>query len=193
MAKKKSRTTQEPQPLSQLLSHLGLDETVHPIDYIIVGDGSGTTWNKEMGWASTLIDMLTFDRMVFHGGSSHGTNIVAEMMAYIHPLLYLVGQKIRVRQGGTRVHIITDCQHLVTAWNQRTIRKKNRELWAMFDMIQRRGLKLHFHWVPRATWDLNKFADSLAGRSRIGQQKLLKRTLEKLGRSSIHEINPDDD
>lgn len=152
-----------PQNLNKLLKAYEISEW----DFILVGDGSGTTWEHECGWASTLICRASKMRKVFYGAMSEGTNIVAEMMAYMHPLLFLTSQKIDPKAGGHRVHIFTDCQPLVTCWKQND-RRTNKVLWGLISQVQKLGFVLQFHWLPRDTYQLNQFADAAAGLSRKG-------------------------
>ena len=180
-----------PQPLSDLclVAKIKLSE----IDYLIVGDGSGTTWEKGIGWASTVINCRTFQREPIYGYSNHGTNIVAEMKAYTEALEWLVSQKLPYREGGTRVMCLTDCEHIADSWTRQQITKKNRERWELLRSYQRRGLLIRIKWIPRAIWDLNAFADQLAGNCRIQGETLLEKTLKELGRASVYEINPSED
>jgi ribonuclease HI len=148
-------------------------------DYLLVGDGSCTgNWKYEAGFACVVVDRRnpeTFETR--HGMFDRGTNIVAEMMAYILPLLYLSAtQPIRLRH----VHILTDCEFLPKAWaNPGWQQKSNSELWMLFKSLKRRGFQLHWHWMPRDTLDMNKFCHDLANAARVSGQHLAGRTLLK--------------
>ncbi len=185
---RKSKLPDAPQPLSDLLAVLRLK--LKDVDYLIVGDGSGTTWPKAIGWASTVINCNTFAREPIYGFSNHGTNIVAEMKAYTEAFEWLATQPDTKYAPGLRVHCVTDCEHIMQSWKYQQSRKQNRERWNLFDSYQRRGWKLFVHWIPRAIWDLNAFADQLSGNSRITGMTILEQTLKELGRESIYDINP---
>lgn len=176
------------QTLQQVLE----DARIQACDFLVVSDGSGTTWELPCGWAATLVDTRTFERRVFHGGASHGSNIFAELFGITHPLLWLLSQQRPVKVGGTHVHILTDCETLATTWNHKTTRKKNRELWGLLDAIQRRGLMLHFHWRNRSTTALNILADRLASANRLSQLPLAGQVILGLGAESPHDFNPDE-
>lgn len=134
-------------------------------DYLIVGDGSATTWKQPGGWASVLIERRTGIRVPFHGSMSCCTNIVAELMAYFHPLMYLRSQ-LGSNFTPQQVHIVTDCQFITQAARRREYRKKHTELWAFFESCGRRGLQTVWHLIPRDTIDMNRFSHNLANIAR---------------------------
>ena len=161
-------------------------------DMLIVGDGSGTTWEKEMGWGSVLVEKGTFKRPVFHGGMSSGTNNMAEMMAVLHPLMYLVNSKKGVKDGGCRVHVVSDSEYVVNGlahvspvWANKL--KVNRELWMAIHMTRRKGLIITGHHVRRDTIALQQLGHELANISRKSQLPLV-------GDSGLnaHDMNPED-
>jgi len=141
---------------------------------LIVGDGSGTTWEKEMGWGSVLVEKNNFTRTLFHGGTSAGTNNMAELMAVLHPLMYLANNEKGEKPGGCKVHVISDSEYVVNGlkhtspvWASKL--KVNRELWMAIHMTRRRGLVITGHHVPRETIALHKIGHELANLSRVGQ------------------------
>lgn len=150
---------------AQALAKLLKSYEITDWDYLLIGDGSGTTWEHECGWASTLICRKSKNRKAFYGAMSEGTNIVAEIMAYLHPLLFLTTSKIPPKAGGHLVHIFTDCQPLVTCWKTKDVRN-NKLLWNLISQMQRLGFVFQFHWIPRDTYQLNQFADAAAGTAR---------------------------
>jgi hypothetical protein len=58
-------------------------------DYMIVSDGSGTTWEESGGWCAYLYDRRRKQVKHFTGGFSAATCHVAEYMPLIQVLLYL--------------------------------------------------------------------------------------------------------
>lgn len=151
---------QEVRTVHHLLLTLGITEW----DYLIIGDGSATRWTHEAGWASWLLAREGDLCQHFHGGFSCGTNIVSELMAVVHPLLYLSGtnQPLSLR----RLHVLTDCEYLTQAGPHREARKKNRELWTVVDAMRQRGLRIAWHWIPRDTLIVNRYAHDAANLSR---------------------------
>lgn len=146
-------------------------------DAIIVGDGSGTTWEKQMGWGSVLIMKTAQDRIPFYGGMSHGTNNMAEILAVLHPLMYLT-QHIRAKKSGFHVHILSDSSYVVRGLeitNPATASelKSNRELWMAIHFAIRQGLIIHPHHVHRDTIELNKLGHDLANIARKQQHDVL--------------------
>ena len=173
-----------------LRSVLGIADPWH---YIIVGDGSAQTWEHFAGWASILIDSGDLIPQVFTGAMSAGTNIMCEMLAFIHPLWKLASIK-RVEQA--EVHIVTDCQPVQNSGNGKVERKKNREMWFMVDAFRRKGLNLHFHYIPRDTLSLNKLAHDLANAARktheYAMPKLLKSSLAIQEATTVADLCPND-
>lgn len=154
--------------LYELLEHFKIDS--HEWDALIVGDGSATTWDKEAGWGSILIQRDQDLVMPFYGGMSNGTNNMAEIMAMLHPLMYL-SQHAEIKAGGYSVHVITDSNYTVSGLavdnliNSPTL-KKNRELWlAVFGTV-RKGLRITSHHVLRDTLDVQKLTHDLANLAR---------------------------
>ena len=155
--------------LQDLLKHFG----IQPGDWhaLIVGDGSATTWEKAAGWSSVLIQKHTTDRRPFYGGMSCGTNNVAELMAVLHPLMYLANNQKDLPVGGYHVHVVTDSEYVangLTHDNPVWISglNKNRELWLAIHAIRRKGIIVHPHHINRDTIELNKVAHDLANESR---------------------------
>lgn len=177
--------------MTALLSEMGVGST--DWDYLIVSDGSGTIMDKPCGWCGTLIKRgSTFERKCFHGAMNTGTNVVAEMMGFVHPLLFLSRDKSRIRPA--RVHILTDCEVVKNTGNRKASRKSNRALWYFIGALERELGSLTFHWMPRESTMLNRFADRVAGLSR----KLLLDSLEEPAIellsfdavTDIHDLNP---
>lgn len=189
--RKRQRTrtkTEDQQTLEHLLAHLAIP--ADGWDYLIVGDGSGTTLDHGCGSASVLIERATMRRTECGCTLSHGTNIMAELFAYVVPLLLMTHDEHKSDARGKRVHIVTDCQHLPMAWQHKHSRKKNRELWRLLESFKRRGLTIAFHWIPRDTWDLNRYCDLVAGLRRKSQLTVSEHALRARNTPSIYDINP---
>ncbi len=180
--------TEGAQSLEDLLKHLGVEPDAW--EYVIVGDGSGTTLNNPCGSSSVMIERATMQRTEFGCTLTHGTNIMAELFAYVVPLLALSHTKLKRTPYGVRIHVVTDCQHLQMAWEHKHSRKKNQPLWELLESFKRRGIHLTFHWIPRATWDLNKYCDAAAGLRRKSQSKVTAVALKRRKAKSIYDINP---
>lgn len=162
---------------------------------IVIGDGSATTWDKAGGWGSVLVEREQLARQPFYGSLSHATNNVAELLALLHPLLYLANHDAvnTIREGGYRVHLLSDSEYVVNnlrrvhdaAWASGLT--KNRELWLAFHGLWRRGFVLTTHHLPRDQIDLQKLCHDLANLSR----RQLGTVLPALG-WDVAETNPED-
>ena len=193
---KKTRTQQLSQKLlnahslDKICRVLGVPDTW---DCLIVCDGSGTTWKTPAGYGWTLIQRKpTFRRILGSGSMSHGSNIAAELFAFLHPLSLLAQEKIR---GTLRVHVITDCQIMSTWGNgNKGDHSAYEEMWFLIGSYERRGMKVAYHWLPRDTIDLNKLAHDMANVARKMQELVLpraeKKILKKLGKPDIYHLNP---
>lgn len=156
-------------------------------DFLLIGDGSATRWITAGGWASVLI-ARTGHRKEFYGGVSCLTNVTAELMAYVHPLMYLSSHLPTKKVY--HIHIITDCEHLPYSAEHPHSRNKNIELWTMVDAFKRRGLVLKWHWIPRDTVDLNQFSHNMANLARKAVLALNPlAALEPLGKTNIQQLS----
>lgn len=152
------------EPLDVLLAKL----RIATWDYLLVGDGSGSTWKREIGWSSVMAERATQERTVWGGMANRGTVNFAEIMAYLQPLEYLATREIDRREKGGlykayNVHIVTDseyCQKTGSARGQTP--KKNSGLWSIFDVFKRVGFCLHWHWIRRESCGLNRLTDALS-------------------------------
>jgi ribonuclease HI len=171
-------------------------------DCIICGDGSGTQWSKPGGYGWALIQRRpTFRRIVGSGGMSHGSNIVAELFAFLHPLSLLAQEKVK---GVLRVFVLSDCK-LMSDWGNgnKAARSAYEELFFLIGAYERRGLKIEYRWIPRDVINLNKLAHDLAnvarkwqcepkpGEPRIRRAPVeTRKILKKLGAKDIYHVNP---
>lgn len=188
--------------LQQLLARLN----IHDWDYLIVGDGSGSTWDREVGWASVLIERETMERSVWWGTMNRATVNIAEMMAYLQPLGWLVAQeenrrtkeKNRGKACPTRaykVHIITDSDYCrSTGKSVSRSGTKNAALWGVFDVFARSGFILNWHWLPREDCTLNRYCDAASKMVRkLGKKyNIRKRMADGDDPRTVEAANPSD-
>src|SRR4051812_7107961 len=95
--------------LERLIARLGIAKW----DYLVVGDGSGSTWDRGAGWGSVVVERDTDVRTVFGGAVNRGTVNFGEIMAALQPLEFLASREYQRRKasGRTRtvyVHVLTD-------------------------------------------------------------------------------------
>lgn len=184
------------EPLEDLLKRLKIRDW----DFLLVGDGSGSNWDREAGWASVSIEKVTGERVVWNGAMNKGTVNFAEMMAYLQPLNWLATREEerrssgKVRTRGYHVHIITDSQYCTdTGKSANRLLKKNGPLWALFDILTRMGFVLHWHWLRRNTCGLHAYSDrtSKMARGLIKKYNLQERAEEE-GENplNVYDINP---
>jgi len=136
-------------------------------DYLLIGDGSGTSWHNACGWGSSLLLRGADGPLRFWGGFSHGTNNVAEMMAVIQPLLWIANACRLPTDRPSIVRVLTDSEVLADCGNYQQYRRANLELWTLLDSLKRKAIQVTFHWIPRNVLALHRLADRIAGDSRL--------------------------
>jgi ribonuclease HI len=184
----------EQETLEELLKRLGIDKW----DILIVGDGSGSTWTREAGWAAVTIDRKTMSRRVTTGALNVGTVNIAEIMAYVQALECLVAEHEERRRDGEmklyRVHILTDsdyCRQLGNRPNR--VIKKNASLWSIFDVFALHGYRLHWHHIKRGTCALNLYCDELSKLARKNAKEY--NPIDEIASEeakTVYDINPDE-
>ena len=99
--------------LESLVEHLGIQNW----DAIVIGDGSGSTWQKPCGWAAVLIDKYSGVRKLSFGAASPGTSIVSEILPYLFALNWYTSKDgpgpVRLTEKRTKgkkikVHVVSD-------------------------------------------------------------------------------------
>ena len=189
------KSESEEQTLEQLLASLEISNW----DFLIVGDGSGSNWDREAAWTSVSIERVTGERIVWYGGLNRGTVNFAEIMAYIQPLNWLVTREEDRRRKNRkprvqRIHIITDSDYCRQVGNRKDKNvTKNAALWAVFDVFVRQGLCIEWHWLRRNACDLNTYCDQLSKLARRNMKKeRLQENAEDLSQKTIYDINVSD-
>ncbi len=193
-----SITSEQTESLEALLVRLQIERW----DLLLVGDGSGSTWERECGWGCVSIERSTFERRVWHGALSHGTVNMAEALAYLQPLCWYVEQEVRLRKQGGKVavkhvHIVTDSSYLANVGTRGDAGLRpgnNGPLWNVFRQFASQGLLLHWHWIPRESVELNRFADQLSKAARLNVKgtDLPDRAVEPFrpARNNVYGFNP---
>jgi hypothetical protein len=156
--------------LQAVLARAGIDT----FDLLLAGDGSGTGWGDHCGWACTLIDGLTRGRKLFYGGMNAASVNMAELMPYYQAICWFehtYGRARRKQYPLLQTHIITDSQVIATWGTQaadlsRPLPSTGIMYLAGLRELARMGYQLHYHWLPRATSQLNQIADLVATLSR---------------------------
>src|SRR5688500_8729707 len=107
--------------LRQLDRELGLGDH----DLLLVGDGSGTVYQRPAGWACVAYDRLLKKAVVHAGGATTGTTNYAELFPYVHALWYHhqdhQGEPLR----GYRVAVVSDSEVTVRCGNRLYQRRAN--------------------------------------------------------------------
>jgi len=192
----KVTTSEEVESLEALLDRLKIEKW----DLLLIGDGSGSSWDFECGWGCVSIEQATFRRKAWHGAMSAGTVNFAEMMAYLQPLCWYVNREMKKRKEGQpvqirNIHIITDSQYVQRKGESKDLLTgKNGALWQVFSQFGAQGMIIHWHWIRRETVELNQFADKLSKAARLNLKgKDLPTQVEETSfkpAKSIYDFNP---
>ena len=164
-----SSSNSTPESLDALRERLGIVEW----DFLLVGDGSGSTWDRECGWGCVSIERETMHRRSWHGAMNSGTVNFAEMMAYLQPLTWYVSRELQQRKSGKKVqvrhvHIVTDSSYVGgLKASPDLLTGPNGALWQVFKQFTSQGILIRWHWIRRETVELNQFADRLSKAARI--------------------------
>lgn len=149
-------------------------------DLLIVGDGSGSRWDRACGWASVLIERLSGSRRVFYGAANPGSVNYAECQPYFQALTWYDhhhGER-RLREAGLlRVVVLTDSQ-VVANWGKaattpgQPLPRPHAAVWAGFAEWRRLGYVFDFRWAPRESSGLNWAADQISRLSRLAVEQV---------------------
>ncbi len=200
-SKRRNRFQADPEEQVALQDFLA-DQGVTDWDFVILGDGSGSNWNREAGWASVSIERLTLERLVWWGAMNKSTVNFAEIMAYLQPLNWFQAREQERRSRGRNnrfydVYIFTDSEYCrqVGAGDSVAV-KKNAAPWAGFDVLRAHGFMLHWRYIPRESVALNHYCDRLARLARLlvrkyNVQDRLEAEAEAAGApQTVYDINP---
>jgi len=152
-------------------------------DLLLVGDGSGSRWEQPAGWACVAIERSRqqlgrandsgggeqLRRKVFYGAVNDGTVNFAELMAYFAPLSWYAaktekfdGPLVLPRE----VHILTDSQYVQKMMTGR-MPKTHAAFWLAYNIYNRLGFRLNWHWLPRNDIALNRYVDAISRKARL--------------------------
>lgn len=163
------------QPAQETLQQILERFDIRDCQLLLVGDGSGNSWNACCGWATTMIEMVSRERWLFYGAMSAGSINLAELAPYVQALSWYHQDrgKNKIHELGRpiRVNVITDSEVVATQGKQtadfdQPLPKANSPQWAAMRQFARLGYQLHWHHEGRSQTVLNWAADLLAGISR---------------------------
>jgi ribonuclease HI len=164
-----SETPTPDEPFHALLARLEITD----YDLVLIGDGSGSKWSLPVGWSCVAVEKGHMSRRVFYGAANDGTVNVAELSAYLIPMLWY-SSKVAEERNQTEdyrvrhVHVITDSDYVRQMFTEGrgSIAARNSILYMALQSVERRGYHLHWHWLPREDVALNHYADELSKAAR---------------------------
>lgn len=134
-------------------------------DYVLFGDGSGTTADKPCGWACYVADNMRRVITRHCGGCSNGTNNLAELVPYLLALWHINALDPH-RASITRIAIVTDSEVTARCGSRQYDRRANASLWASIEWFEANGFEITWKHVRRNTNPVNADCDLIAGKVR---------------------------
>lgn len=148
------------------LEVLASDLCLPDFDLLLVGDGSGTSYDRPAGWACLAYDRRKAKVTVHAGGATCGTNNFAELAPYVQALWHHHQDHGQAPRAPVRVQVVSDSELTVRCGNGRYARRANGCLWAAVSWFEENGYRLAWRHVPRNSNPWNALADRVAGEMR---------------------------
>lgn len=191
--KKKAKLEGKNESLDKLMQALELPDDW---DLLLVGDGSGHTWQMHCGWGCVSVRRKDMSREVWHGAMNYGSVNLAELMAYMQPMSWFYRELCEAGQWNKlyKVQILTDSTYVV---NQLSDRCHTRSLAGeLLYSLKHRGVLCQASYIPRDSIGLNMVADILSKESRktLQASPIAEETTSSRfeGCDSIYAVNPFD-
>lgn len=145
-----------PNIFEDIAQNLGVSE----FDLMLIGDGSGTTIEKECAAACFSYDRDLYQVRRHYCTFSHGTNNFAELVPYVHALWVL--SYLQPAKELRRIVIISDSEVIVRQGQGRYARNSNTCLWAAIKQLEQESYVITWVHVPRNSNPISTACDRLA-------------------------------
>jgi len=144
-------------------------------DVLIIGDGSGSTWQNYCGWAALIIDRETQGRRLIGGNANMGSITFAEAMPYVQALSWFdhtYGSRRLKSVDKLSVHIVTDSTAIATIGSQISSKskdslRKHAYLAAFCQQMAKFRYDIQWHWLRREIADGNRLVDGVSKALRL--------------------------
>jgi hypothetical protein len=148
------------------LDQLARDLALGPHDLLLVGDGTGETYQSPAGWACIAYDRLLERAVVHVGALTAGSIKFAELLPFLHGLWFFDQEHRDDRLRSYQVAVVSDSEVTVRCGNGDYARRANGCLWAGIEWFERRAYAFQWHHVRRLSNGWNALVDSVAGKAR---------------------------
>lgn len=164
-----------PTELQKIAKEVGVGE----FDLLLIGDGSGMTYDSPGGYFSWVYNKKTGEVSRVCGANSNSSNNFCELFPYIHALIVYDNSSehsrfFSPRKQKLRVAVVSDSELTVKCAKKEYGRKANLPLWAAIDWFEENGFELKWFHTRRNTNPASSHADKIAGECR-------KRFAEQIG------------
>ena len=133
-------------------------------DYVVVGDGSGSTIETSATFGCFCLDVARESIIEIEGYVSKGTVNQSEIAPILSLLNYLESSKIA---PPLKILVISDSEVTVNCGNKKWQINHNKVLWGCIEYYRLIGFSIDFKWLPRNSNDLMKLADKRSKEIRI--------------------------
>jgi ribonuclease HI len=148
------------------LERLAGDLDLADFDLLLVGDGSGTVYDRPAGWACVAYDRRRRQAVIHAGSVTGGTNNFAELAPYIQALWHHDQEHGPAIVTPVRVQVVSDSELTVRCGAGRYARRANGCLWAAVEWFERHGYRLAWRHVRRNSNAWSAWTDPQAGTAR---------------------------
>ena len=143
-------------------------------DVILIGDGSGLKAAEPCGYACAIYEKYAdgaIKQDMVYGGSSHGTNNNAELMAYVSAMNFLMARKAEEgrKQQYATVVIVTDSEYVVKNGGKANLLPR----W-LLDRMSAFGYRFVKQHAKRCVFEENVVADKLSRKARLAMTQKKK-------------------
>lgn len=133
-------------------------------DYVVVGDGSGSTIETPATFGCICLDVARESIIEVEGYVSKGTVNQSEIMPILSLLNYLESSKV---VGPKKILCVSDSEVTVNCGNSEWARNSNRAFWASLDYFKAFGFNVRFEWVKRNSNEISKECDAISKKVRL--------------------------
>ena len=142
-------------------------------DILLIGDGSGSTYQAGIGWAGIMLDRASGRFITIAGAQTNGTVTIAEIYPYWQLLRYHRYQMHKKsRDKPYKVFAFCDNKGVVSCANDEEDPSTNLDYWVAFKLIKTPFYQTQFTHLPRDSNYLHNLVDQISVSAREYIQNL---------------------
>ena len=161
-------------PIQECISKYTDDFPPYKSDYFVFCDGSGSSWNKSIGYSSIILDCANLETYYIEGFNSFGTNNYAEILPILLSLSKINSLELLFYKSlyPPEITILSDSLVTVNCGNGiYSTDTNNSELWAAINYFKTKlNWKIKFIHVPRNCNEVMSYVDR-GGKEKRAKEK----------------------